>query len=132
MVAGLVPWSGGNGSEYSSIMPTLEACNVKDKLVILQSYTGLSNGKFARIPSLMSAGLFMKSTHPPAPPFSDPSPFPKEEGNEPGSRTPSPETYSLPRKLSAIDPSLVSADALRLCVTLKDWHSLCSSVGFGF
>jgi hypothetical protein len=100
-------------------MPTLEACNAKDKLVILRSYTGLSNGTFARIPSLMLAGLFMKNTPLPATPSFDPSPFPVEEGDETGSRTPSPKTYSLPtysqpRRQSVIDPNLVSVDALRV------------------
>ena len=94
-------------------MPTLEACNVKDKLVILRSYTGLSNGTSARIPSLMLPGLFMKNT-PPASQYFDPSPFPVEEGDEAGSRTPSPKTYSLPRRQSVIDPSLVSVDSLRV------------------
>jgi hypothetical protein len=95
-------------------MPTLEACNAEDKLVILRSYTNLSNGKFARIPSLMSAGLFIKNTPPlgPATPFLDPSLCPGEEGDGTGSRMPSPKTYSLPRKQSVIDPSLVSVDAL--------------------
>ncbi len=92
-------------------MPTLEACNAKDKLVILRSYTGLSNGTFARIPSLMLAGLFMKNTPPPATPYFNPSPFPVEEGEDTGSRTPSPKTYSLPRRQSIIDPTLVSVDA---------------------
>ena len=95
-------------------MPTLEACNAKDKLVILRSTPGLSNGTSARIPSLMLPGLFTKNTPPPATPFFDPSPFPVEEGNEAGSRTPSPETYSLPRKLSVIDPTLVSIYVLRV------------------
>ncbi|KAN0126643.1 hypothetical protein V8E52_000283 [Russula decolorans] len=99
-------FSGGNGSEYLSIMPTLEACNAKDKLVILRSYAGLSNGTSARIPSLMLAGLFMKNTPAPATPFSDPWPLPVEEGNETGTRTPSPKTYNLPRRQSVIDPSL--------------------------
>ena len=95
-------------------MPTLEACNAKDKLVILRSYTNLSNGTFSRIPSLMLAGLFMKNTPPPATPFFDPSPFPLAEGAETDSRTPSPNTTSLPRRLSVIDPSLVSVNALRV------------------
>lgn len=95
-------------------MPTLEACNAKDKLVILRSYAGLSNGTFARIPSLMLAGLFMKNTPAPTTPFFDPSPLPAEEGNETGSRTPSPRTYSLPRRQSVIDPTLVSINALRV------------------
>jgi hypothetical protein len=95
-------------------MPTLEACNAKDKLVILRSNTGLSNGTFARIPSLMLAGLFMKNIPPPATPFFDPSPFPMEVGDETGSRTPSPKTYSLPRRQSVIDPTLVSVDAVRV------------------
>jgi hypothetical protein len=98
-------------------MPTLEACNAKDKLVILRSYTGLSNGTSTRISSLMLPGLLTKHTSPPATPFFDPSPFPEEEGNEAGSRTPSPETYSLPlqRKLCVIDPNLVSIDAPTPC-----------------
>jgi hypothetical protein len=95
-------------------MPTLEACNAKDKLVILRSYAGLSNGTSARIPSLMLAGLFMKNTPAPATPFSDPWPLPVEEGNETGTRTPSPKTYNLPRRQSVIDPSLVSVNALRV------------------
>ena len=95
-------------------MPTLEACNAKDKLVILRGYTGLSNGTSARIPSLMLPGLFMKNTPPPSTQFFDPSPFPVEEGDETGSRTPSPKTYSLPRRQSTIDPTLVSIDALRV------------------
>jgi hypothetical protein len=97
-------------------MPTLEACSARDKLVILRSYTGLSNGTFSRIPSLMLAGLFMKNTPAgaPATPFFEPSPFPVEEGEETGSRTPSPKTYSLPRRQSVIDPTLVSVDALRV------------------
>jgi len=96
-------------------MPTLEACNAKDKLVILRSYTGLSNGTFARIPSLMLAGLFMKNTPLTSTPFFDPAPLPvEEEGDETGSRTPSPKAYSLPRKQSVIDPTLVSVDALRV------------------
>jgi len=95
-------------------MPTLEAHGAKDKLVILRSYTGLSNGTFARIPSLMLPGLFMKNTPPPATPFFDPSPFPVEEGASMDSRTPSPKTYSLPPRQSVIDPNLVSVDALRV------------------
>lgn len=97
-------------------MPTLEACNARDKLVILRSYTGLSNGTFSRIPSLMLAGLFMKNTptSAQATPFFEPSPFPVEEGEETGSRTPSPKTYSVPRRQSVIDPTLVSVDALRV------------------
>jgi hypothetical protein len=78
----------------------------------------------------MLAGLFMKNTPPPATPFFDPSPFPAEEGDETGSRTPSPKTYSLPRRQSVIDPNLVSVGALCVWMTLKDWHSLCSSVSF--
>ena len=95
-------------------MPTLEACNAKDKLVILRSYTNLSNGTFSRIPSLMLAGLFMKNTPPPAAPLFDPAPFPVTEGDEVGSRTPSPKVYTLQRRVSVIDPSLVSVDALRV------------------
>ena len=93
-------------------MPTLNACNAKDKLVILQSHTGSSNGPLAHIPSLMLAGLLMKNTAPPSTPFFDPSPFPMDEGNEPGSRTPSPKNDNLPRKQSVIDPNLVSVDAV--------------------
>ncbi len=111
-------------------MPTLEACNAKDKLVILRSYTGLSNGTFARIPFLMLAGLFIKNIPAPATPFFDPSPFPVAEGDEMAGRTPSPKTYSLQRRPSVIDPTLVSVDALRVRVTLKDCHSLCTSVSF--
>jgi hypothetical protein len=95
-------------------MPTLEARNAKDKLVILRSYTGLSNGTFARIPSLMLAGLFMKNTPLTSTPFFDPAPLPVEESDETGSRTPSPKTYSLPPRQSVIDPTLVSVDALRV------------------
>jgi hypothetical protein len=99
-------------------MPTLEACNAKDKLVILRSSTVLSNGASAHIPSLVLSGLFinMKNTPPPVTPFFDPSPFRVEEGIETGSRTPSPKDYpgSLPRKLSLIDPTLVSVDTLRV------------------
>jgi hypothetical protein len=98
-------------------MPTLEARNAKDKLVILRSYTGLSNGTSARIPSLMLPGLFMKNPPLPASPsqFYDPSPFLVEEGDETGSHTPSPKTYSLLHRQSVIHPSLVSVDALRMC-----------------
>jgi hypothetical protein len=95
-------------------MPTLEASNARDKLVILRGYTGLSNGTFARIdspPSLMLAGLFMKNAPLPATPYFSPSPFPVEEGDETGSRTPSPRTYNPPRRQSVIDPSLVSVGA---------------------
>jgi hypothetical protein len=95
-------------------MPTLEACNAKDKLVLLRSYTGLSNGTSTHIPSLTLPGLFMKNTSTPETQFFDPSPFPGEEGNEAGSRTPSPENDSPPRKQSVIDPTLVSVDALRI------------------
>ena len=95
-------------------MPTLEKCNAKDKLVILRGYTGPSNGSSTRIPSLMLQGLFMKNTPPQATEFFDPSPFPEDEGGEAGSRTPSPETYSLPRRQNVIDPSLVSVDTLRI------------------
>ena len=97
-------------------MPTLEACNAKDKLVLLRSYTGLSNGTIAGIPSLMLTGLFMENPPPPATPFFDPSPLPFSEGNEMGSRTPSPKSNSLPlpRRSRVIDPSLVSVDALRV------------------
>jgi hypothetical protein len=97
-------------------MPSLEACNAKDKLVVLRSYASLSNGAFARIPSLMLAGLFMKNIPPPATPsatpFFDPSPFPVSEADEIGGRTPSPKTYSLARRPSSIDPTLVSVYAL--------------------
>ena len=64
----------------------------------------------------MLPGLFTKNT-PTATPFFDPSPFPVEEGDETGSRTPSPKTYSVPRRQSVIDPTLVSIesiDALRV------------------
>ena len=56
----------------------------------------------------------MKNTPqaPPSTPFFDPTPFPVEEGDETGSRTPSPKTYSLPRRQSVIDPNLVSVDAV--------------------
>jgi hypothetical protein len=110
----MLAWSGGNGSEYLSIMPILEASNAKDKLVLLRSYMGLSNGTSARIPSLMLAGLFMKNTPPPSTPSFDPSPFPVEESDGMGTRTPSPKTYSLPRRQSIIDPTLVSVDSLHV------------------
>jgi len=102
-------FSGGNGSEYLSIMPTLEACNAKDKLVILRGYTGLSNGASSRIPSLMLMGLFMKNITAQATPFFDPSPYPVAEDDEMDGRTPSPKTpktYGQQRKLSVIDPTL--------------------------
>ncbi len=97
-------------------MPSLEACNAKDKLVILRSYASLSNGAFARIPSLMLAGLFMKNISltatPSTTPFFDPSPFPVPEADDLSARTPSPKTYSLARRPSFIDPTLVSVYAL--------------------
>ena len=95
-------------------MPTLEACNAKDKLVLLRSYASLSNGTIARIPSLILAGLFMENIPPPATPSFDPSPLPFAEGNEMGSRTPSPKTNSMPRRSRVIDPNLVSVDVLRV------------------
>jgi hypothetical protein len=114
-----------------TITPTLEACTARDKLVILRSYNSLSNGASARIPSLMLLGLFMKNTPTgPATPFFEPSPFPLAESDEADLRTPSPKLYSVQRRQSAIDPNLVSVDTLCVCVTLKDWHSPCTSVSF--
>ncbi len=114
-------------------MPTLEACNAKDKLVILRSCARLSDDTFARIPSLMLAGLFIKNISAPATPFFDPSPFPVAEGDETNDRTPSPNTpntYSLQHRPSVIDPTLVSVDSVYVRVTLKDCHSPCTSVSF--
>jgi hypothetical protein len=98
---------GGNGSEYLSITPTLDACNAKDKLVILRSYNSPSNGTFSRIPSLMLVGLFMRNIPvAPATPFFDPSPFPVAEADELDGRTPSPRAYTLPQRQTVIDPTL--------------------------
>jgi hypothetical protein len=66
----------------------------------------------------------------PATPFFDPSSFPLAETDELDARTPSPRTFTLPRRQTVIDPSLVSADTVCVRVTLKDWHSPCISVSF--
>ncbi|KAI0254925.1 hypothetical protein BJV78DRAFT_886641 [Lactifluus subvellereus] len=102
-------FSGGTGSEYLSILPTLENCTATNKLVILRSYTSPTFGTFARIPSLMLAGLFMKNVpagHPssvtPLPPTS-PSPFPLAEPDTPDT---SPWSSNAQRRQSVIDPTL--------------------------
>ena len=81
----------------------------------------------------MLAGLFMKNIPvAPATPFFESSPFPLAETDELDARTPSPRTFTLPRRQTVIDPSLVSADTVCVRVTLKDWHSPCTSVSFRY
>jgi len=69
----------------------------------------------------------------PTTPVAAATPFPLEEPEEPEGRTDyrtaSESTY-MPRRQSVIDPTLVSFNTLRACVTLKYWHSPCTSVSF--
>jgi len=79
----------------------------------------------------MLAGLFTPaSMFIPATPVAAAAPFPLEEEESEGRsdyRT-APESTYIPRRQSVIDPNLVSFDTLRTCVTLKYWHSPCTSV----
>ncbi|KAH9994095.1 hypothetical protein BJV74DRAFT_987332 [Russula compacta] len=105
-------YSGGNGPEYMTIKPTLEACGASSKLVILRSHSILSNGSFPRVTSHALEGLFMKNPptgqyNPPTPKATvSPSPFPVAEADEPNGRTPSPKPYHFQRRQSFIDPDL--------------------------
>jgi len=112
-------FSGGNGSEYLSIIPTLDKCSATSKLVILRSYSGPSISTSARIPSLMLPGLFMKYIPAgqliPATPHAptSPSPFPLAEADETDVRTPSPKSFTsftffnnAQRRQTVIDPNL--------------------------
>jgi hypothetical protein len=83
--------------------------------VILRSFNSPSNGTFARIPSLMLAGLFMRNVPvAPATPFFEASPFPVAEADELDGRTPSPRTFTLPQRQTVIDPTLVSVNTRRV------------------
>ncbi|KAI0265169.1 hypothetical protein BC834DRAFT_843772 [Gloeopeniophorella convolvens] len=110
-----VYFSGGNGSEYVSIMPALEAASAANKLVLLRSQSSPSISTYARIPSLILAGLFMKNLPSgqlvPTTPLTatSSSPFPVSEVDDWGSYTPSPKPWSdvsITTKQHVIDPSL--------------------------
>ncbi|KAH9973078.1 hypothetical protein BGW80DRAFT_1560700 [Lactifluus volemus] len=93
-------FSGGNGSEYLSVLPILESCTASSKLVILRSHGSVSFGR-AQTPSVMLPGLFTKtgqsSPSTPLPPHS-PSPFHLAEADDPDT--------NVQRRQAFIDPDL--------------------------
>jgi len=104
-----VAFSGGNGIEYLSIMPTLDAFSAKSKLLILRSYNGPSNGVSSRLPSLVLPGLFTSIPTPtgswaPTTPLAPP--FPLAETDESEANTSPPRPLNGQRRPSVIDPSL--------------------------
>lgn len=82
----------------------------------------------------MLAGLFSPaSLLIPTTPVAAHTPFPLEESEESEGRSDyrtASETTYIPRRQSVIDPGIVSLNTLRACVTLKCWHSPCTSVSF--
>ena len=71
----------------------------------------------------------------PATPFVVTPPFPLAETDDSDIHTSSSTSFytpdtPTPRRHSIIDPGLVSLNTLRMCVTLKDQHSPCTSVSF--
>lgn len=70
----------------------------------------------------------------PTTPVAAATPFPLAESEEfedrSDYRTASEYTYMPRRQSGVIDPTLVSLLILRACMTLKHWHSPCTSVSF--
>jgi len=82
----------------------------------------------------MLAGLFTPTNLLiPTTPVAADTPFPLAESEESEGRSDyrnAPQSTYFSRRQSVIDPTLVSFHTLRACMTLKYWHSPCTSVSF--